>query len=312
MATRTILTLLLFATPPALAQDDEAAELPALAGPRVEEPADEGAQAFMPDEQRLIQRKALEARALPRLLGQMSGRRAEASIRLSPTQQRALTAIRRDFETKITSYLDKHRERIAADLRQLGAERAADKLGGDGEFAARELLELLERVPRDLLSRAAAEQGLDDADRRALFRSLDEDQREALLRLVAIQREAPNAREIHDKALAELNDAQRAHVEQEFARLHETQNREIRMAQEMRGDEMMAPPEDRDMAMRSAQPAGPDRLDRLIAELLPEERELLADLIERRLMMERRQRPGRDKQPPSMDEIEVPPPAPSR
>ncbi len=312
MWTRKILVPLCLMVPLAWGQPgDEPTDPPALSGPRVKAPDDQPTQAFMPDEQRLAQRRAAEARALPRLLRQMSGPRADASIRLSPAQQRGVRSIRDRVEAVLGEYLESHREQLIADLRVLGVERVAASLDADKAPAAREILEILERVPRDLLAQTATDQRLPQTDRRAVFRSLEENQREALLRILQIQREAPKGHGVQDEILAELNEAQRTRVEQQFARLHDSQMREAReqrMAQEMRDTDAATGEAGRDMLpMDAAKRDGPDRLDRLIAELLPSEREVLADLIERRLL-DRLQRRGRDKPAPSMEDVELPPP----
>ncbi len=309
MWTRKILAPLCLMVPLAWGQaGDEPKDPPALSGPRVKAPDDQPTQAFMPDEQRLAQRRAAEARALPRLLRQMSGPRADASIRLSPAQQRGVRSIRDRVEAKLGEYLASHREQLITDLRVLGVERVAASLDADKAPAAREIMEILERVPRDLLARTATDQRLPQTDRRAVFRSLEENQREALLRILQIQREAPKGHEVQDEILAELNEAQRTRVEQQFARLHDSQMREAReqrMAQEMRDTD--AATGEAMTQMDVGERDGPDRLDRLIAELLPSEREVLADLIERRLLG-RLQNRGRDKPAPLMEDVELPPP----
>ncbi len=311
MRTCKILIPLCLASSLAMGQSADETEPPALSGPKVRAQGEQPAQAFMPSEQELRQRKAAEARSLPRILRQMSGPRAEASIRLSPDQLQSMRSIREGFNAEIAEYVEQRRTQLLSDLRQLGADQAARRLEHANDLPASQMLELLGGVPQEVLTKMAAEKGATDLDRRALYRSLSEPQREALQRLNALQQDAPSGDQVQEALLKELTPAQRTHIQQQFAQMHAAQardNRKRQMAQDMRETDRVDAAPGSEMAMSDDQiqsPAGPDRLDRLIAELLPAEREMLADFIERRLLQNRQGR-GRDKPAPAIDELTLP------
>ncbi len=299
-------------------------EEPPLAGPQVvEERRDDDIQErhFVPTDRERAARERLRARMLPGLLRELGGRRAPSDLRLSEAQRERIEALQRAFHEELDAHIQNRKAEIVEILRTLGMHEEAawvDELErGDGA----RVTELLARAPRAIMTRLAGEdrtraveRGV--VDRQALFRSLSDEQQGALRRLVEIQRELPTNARLNDAVLDVLDDAQRRFVEQRvdqaMSRARQEERRRARRdemdterpAEAMGKMDAMAGDTVESPALHDRR--GPDRLDRLLERLTPEQRELLADFIERRLLQADRKR---RKPPPSMDEVVIPPPS---
>ncbi len=316
-----MVSCLLVAVSPVLGQE----EPPPLAGPRVEAaPAGAQERHFAPTERERAARERLRARILPGLLRELSSGRAPTDLRLSESQREKIEALRAQFHETLIAHIENRKDEIIDALRTLGMGEEADRIEElDREGGAR-IVEMLARAPRAIMARLVGEDRMrsverGEFDRQAIFRSLSSEQQGALRHLIGIQRELPTEADLSDAILDVLDEAQRRFVDQRIdqamARARDEERRRARRA---------ARPGDRPAdAMESMQAAGeaaggammdlpslrdrrqPDRLDRLLERLTPEQREVLADFIERRLLeAERRWR----KPPPSMDEVKIPPP----
>lgn len=304
---------------PALGQD----EPPPLAGPSVEaEPPGAQDRHFAPTEQERAARERLRAHMLPGLLRELTGRRAPTDLRLSDAQREKIEALRARFREALSAHIENKKSEIIDALRTLGMGEEAERIEGLDREGGVRIAEMLARAPRAIMARLAGEDRMraverGEIDRQAIFRSLSSEQQGALRHLVAIQRELPTAADLNDAILDVLGEAQRRFVDQRIdqalARTRDEERRRSRrdtIASDRPGDAMEA------MDAEGAAESGlelpslrdrrqPDRLDRLLEQLTPEQREMLADFIERRLLDARRLR---RKPPPSMDEVEIPPP----
>ena len=319
MRTQLIVSCVLVAASPVLGQDEPSP----LAGPRVEA-AQTGAQErhFAPTERDRAARERLRARMLPGLLRELGGGRVPADLRLSEAQREKIEALRAQFHETLIAHIKSRKGEIIDALRTLGMGEEAERIETMERDAGAEIAEMLARAPRAIVAHLTGEDRMRSvergaSDRRAIFRSLSSEQQGALRHLIGIQRELPTEADLSDAILDVLDEAQRRFIDQRIdqalARARDEERRRAR-----RDTAMSDRPTD---AMESMQGEGaegtgldlpslrdrrqPDRLDRLLERLTPEQREVLADFIERRLLeAERRWR----KPPPSMDEVEIPPP----
>lgn len=295
-------------------------EDPALRGPRVtEDDSAEGRGQFVRDARRGTSREAIEFRILQRILGSMASDSADPEVRLSDAQREGLRNVAESHRADVDAYFVSKREEIAGHLRELGLIDLSERLRDDGVGGER-IAQAMARAPRELLAISepgemmAPEQMESERNRRreleSVLASLTDSQRRALRSLNVLQREAPSQEEARARAMALLTDRQRAHVEQLLDRSRgrfgqgRASEGEMSMLSGLDGPQGVAD---------EARPVRRDRLSRLIAQLSPEQREALADYIEQRLQVrgrDARRGGGEPKPPPSMDDVDVPPPGP--
>lgn len=323
----------------AASADAQSAPLPALSGPRIDQPITAADQNFVPTEREREARARLSARMLPTILREMGSRRAPEGVRLSPQQLQQIEALRTTHDDEVNAFIQTRKPEIVANLRGLGLEEFASRIESLERVGAEQVRGMVERGPRAAMMQLVGPEKLarvesGELDRRTLLYSLTPDQRTALESLNSLRQGIPGEDGFSAKMLGVLNDQQRAFVEERLTQVMGRMQRDARatgraapgtlagapadaigegapggaMGGEMSGE--VGDPADQPARLRAR--GTPDRLDRLLQRLTPEQREMLADMIERRMLDGRRggDALGREKSPPSMEEIDLPPPGP--
>jgi hypothetical protein len=286
----------------------QAAE-PVLSGPKVEEASVPGESRSFGDR---LPRGAAEIppRLFQRALDNLRGREAPSEVRVSGEQERALREAESAFRRDQVAYFAQHREEIRGLAESLGVEVPANAPPNRMIEALRSRLQAESGGRRP--GGGAGEPGaMNDPEQQARYT--------AIMRLRELSEGAPKPRDLHVRLWSVLNEAQREHM----LTLLKTYREEAELQRRIdlgltAGAGRSGRPIDEESRAEPFtdinDPRLPEAVRERLAGLSPRERVRALERMNERLRQAwRRQggggRPGLEsKPPPSMDQVEVPPP----
>ncbi|HYE03177.1 MAG TPA: hypothetical protein VD963_08070 [Phycisphaerales bacterium] len=333
MTKRTALVAILLAAgcaPAALAQSKPAGEPPALRGPEVRDRDVPGAPgSFGPRREGPQGGMRVRAQVYLQALEALRAEGVPAELRLTPEQDEKIRAIHEDFRAEQRAHMDKHRDEVRRLRQEAGGPGSGERPGPGGPPEARRPGG--RPGPGEPMDGPAGARGPDaESDKR---------RDAARARLREIEQAGPRPETVHTRVWEVLSAEQRQVVE---TRLEEVRARQNQMREEEyvrrrvgerregaegppgpgRGPgprEDMAPGQERPPRRLVRPGEGPaardpqerrERLLRLFEQLGPEEQEMVLNRLEQRLRDRGAGGPGagRDRPPPPMDGVKVPPP----